>query len=120
MSKQLSKEDLKNMHCKSSCIHLEEKNQMRQKCKNACLCNTNSIEHKNSLKKAECVPSAVPQSHMPEYMQHFSSFKSTQPTSAPAPVKIQAPVVANEPKAPIVANEPKAPVVANKTESASN
>lgn len=71
MSKQLSKEDLKNMHCKSSCIHLEEKNQMRQKCKNACLCNTNSMEHKNSLKKPECVPSAIPQSHMPEYMQQI-------------------------------------------------
>ena len=64
---------------------------MRQKCQNACLCNTNSIEHKNSLKKPECVPSAVPQSHIPEYMQHFSSFKSTQPTSTPEPVKIQAP-----------------------------
>ena len=97
MSKQQSKDDLKNIHCNSFCNFVEKKN--REECKKACLCNTNSIQHKHSLEKSKCVPSSIPKGYMSEHLHNFSPFEAQK-----------APVVANEPKAPEA--QAKVPVVA--------
>ena len=109
MNKKQSKEDLKNIHCNSFCNFVE--NEMREECKKACLCNTDIIEHKNSLEKSKCVSSSIPKAYMSEHIHNFSPFEAPK-----APVVVnepKAPVVVNEPKVPVVVNEPKVPVVVN-------